>query len=85
MSDFDSPVSEQAIQALQELAAHMNIPTANIPIGYGAVIGRILPLADDLNLELIIVASHGGHGLRRLMGTCANAIIHGGLGDLPVL
>jgi universal stress protein A len=85
MTDLDTPVSEHAIQALQELAGRMNIPAANVHIEYGSVKGRILAAANDLNVDLIIVGSHGRHGLGRLMGSCASAIVHGALCDVLVL
>jgi len=50
------------------------------------VLGRpeveIHSLAEELNADLIIVGSHGRHGLALLMGSTANGVLHGASCDV---
>lgn len=85
ITNLDRPVIAPANQAVKELAASMEVPTANGPIELGSVKGRVLLLAKDINVDLIIVGSHGRHGLGRLLGSSTIAIVQGSKGDVMVL
>lgn len=51
------------------------------PVGQWVEMGstkqEILRVAEEQNADLIIIGSHGRHGLGRLLGATANAILHG--------
>ncbi len=85
ITDLDSPVIEHAKQAMTELAARMDIPTANEHIEFGSIKGCVLRLAIELNVDLIVVGSHGRHGLARLLGSSASSIVSGAQCDVVVL
>lgn len=46
---------------------------------------EIIDLAQELKVDLIIVGSHGRHGLSAIVGSTCNAIIHGAHCDVLVL
>jgi len=46
---------------------------------------QILRHARDNNIDLIVVGSHGRHGLALLLGSTANALLHGAPCDVYVV
>lgn len=43
----------------------------------GATKQEILRVAEEQGVDLIVIGSHGRHGLARLLGSTANAVLHG--------
>ncbi|EAW31305.1 hypothetical protein GP2143_07144, partial [marine gamma proteobacterium HTCC2143] len=54
--------------------------------GQHIIVGRaeneIHSLAEELGAELIVVGSHGRHGIALLLGSTANGILHGATCDV---
>ncbi len=38
---------------------------------------EILRVAEEQSVDLIVIGSHGHHGLQRLLGSTANSVLHG--------
>ena len=65
---------------------------ADFPAATGAAAGQwvemgstkteILRVAQEQDADLIVIGSHGRHGLGRLLGSTANAILHGAQCDV---
>lgn len=49
----------------------------DIAVTIGRPAAEIHSLAKELNCDLIAIASHGRHGWQRLLGSTANAVLHG--------
>lgn len=75
--DLQSPLIEHARQEIATLAKDLGVPASQTYLEFGAVKKEILRVAKDINADLIVIGSHGRHGLSRLLGSGANAIIHG--------
>lgn len=75
--DYSQDVSEQAMIKLKDIAATNNIPASNINVQIGAPADEIHHMADKLNADLIVIGTHGQSGLRLLLGSTANAVLHG--------
>ncbi|TWX63081.1 universal stress protein [Colwellia sp. C1TZA3] len=69
-------LEERAKEALKPLAKRLNITEQNLHIPIGHISEKILAFAEKNNVDLIITGSHGVHGLRLLLGSTANAILH---------
>lgn len=76
-ADLESPVIDQAKQELAKLGQEINVPEQDQHIEFGSVKTQVLHIADDLKVDLIVIGSHGRHGLSRLLGSSAHAIVHG--------
>ena len=48
----------------------------------GRVSSEVLFYAEQNNVDLIVKGSHGRHGLELLLGSIANAILHGAKCDV---
>ncbi len=77
VTDIQSPVINHARDELQRIAAQLNIPEEQQFIEVGSVKHHILAMAEKLNVDLIIVGTHGRHGISRLLGSTTSAVIHG--------
>ncbi len=75
-------VKERSKEVLQPLIKRLNIEEKNMHIPVGHVSDEILAFAENENVDLIITGSHGVHGLQLLLGSTANAILHGAKCDV---
>ncbi len=69
-------LNEKATSMLKPIAEHLNIPAVNIATPSGKVSLEIIAYSDENNVDLILMGSHGRHGLRLLLGSTANAVLH---------
>lgn len=77
IEDIEGQLIEEARQAIEKLAEKLNVGKTDSFIEVGATKNRILKIAEDVKADLIICGSHGRHGLSLLLGSTANAILHG--------
>jgi universal stress protein A len=75
-------LEERAKHALQPLTKRLNIQEQDLHIPIGHTSGEILSFAKKENVDLIITGSHGVHGLQLLLGSTANAVLHGAKCDV---
>lgn len=75
--EIDEELVKVATQRLQELAEKLDIDKSECFVGQGSTRGEILHLAEELNVDLIVIGSHGRSGIQRLLGSTANAVLHG--------
>jgi len=57
-------------------ASPLAIPTENQWVEFGNPSHDIVRLAKENNVDLIIIGSHGRHGIQLLLGSTANAVLH---------
>ena len=62
---------------LKEFGKKMGIPEENQHIQVGHHTKEIRKFAKENQCDLIVVGSHGRHGLGLLLGSTANSILHG--------
>ena len=75
MPDF-SQLKDELLPYFTEQAASVGINAELISIEIGYPTDRILAVAKSIEADLIIVGSHGYHGLRLLLGSTSNGILH---------
>jgi len=76
-SDAVSDIRDQAIAKLQEMAQQHGIPAAQIYTPVGDPADEIHDRAGQLQADLIVIGTHGRSGLKLLLGSTANAVLHG--------
>ena len=78
--DFTSiqeDIQAQAKTQLAKLGTEYGIDKADQYIMLGRPENEIHALAEEINANLIIVGSHGRHGLALIFGSTANGVLHG--------
>ena len=83
--NVESSVSEQVQNAMNELGDKIQVPKERQYIEFGSVKGKVLSFADSIQADLIVVGSHGRHGLTRFLGSSANAIVNAAECDVLLL
>ncbi|MFA7095688.1 MAG: universal stress protein [Gammaproteobacteria bacterium] len=73
---LDDQLMNTARDSLRELAQRFGIPDAPQYVELGSTKTEIIRVAKELQVDLIVVGSHGRHGLALLLGSTANAVLH---------
>ena len=82
ISSVQDQIHEQARRHLGEFAARHGIAEANAHLIFGRADSEIHRMAEELDADLIVVGSHGRHGLALLLGSTANGVLHGATCDV---
>ena len=74
--ETDNSLLEQEKAKLNEIGNVLNVPENQRWLIWGSPKEEICALAEQENVDLIIVGSHGRHGLALLLGSTANDVLH---------
>lgn len=81
---FEEEALREGATWLNTIATHHQLP-ANKRTVIGSPGHEIRTYAKEVNADLIVVGSHGRHGLGRLLGSTANGVLHGVSCDVLVV
>ena len=73
---FEEEAEIQARGQLENLASDYGIQPSDVHVLIGSPAREVDELASKLEAELIVMGSHGRHGMNRLLGSTANAVLH---------
>lgn len=76
-AEIEDTLLDNAKVTIAKLAEELSISKDNVIVKIGPPKSIILEEAEKLDVDLIIVGSHGRHGIRLLLGSTANAVLHG--------
>lgn len=82
LSSIQEQLDTQAQQQLAELAAQLGIAVKETLVVTGHTESEIHRIAKETDTDLIVVGSHGRHGLSLLLGSTANGVLHGAKCDV---
>jgi universal stress protein A len=74
--DLDQRRIDAARAHIAELARELGIPDAPCRVELGAPKHEIVRVAKESGVDLVVVGSHGRHGLQLLLGSTANGVLH---------
>ncbi len=74
--NLEQELIDQAAQRLQKNAAALGTPDAAQYVEVGIPKQEIVRTANEQQCDLIVLGSHGRHGLALLMGSTANGVLH---------
>jgi universal stress protein A len=82
LSSVQEQIHEQAKSHLAEFASNLGVAEENQYLIFGRPESEIQRLADAQGADVIVVGSHGRHGLALLLGSTANGVLHGAMCDV---
>ncbi|WP_444921892.1 universal stress protein [Microbulbifer sp. CnH-101-G] len=82
LSEVQDQLQRQAKEQLHKAALPLNIPAERQHVILGQPSTEIHRLAKDLDIDLIVIGSHGRHGLALLLGSTSNGVLHGAKCDV---
>ncbi len=74
---FEEEALNQATQQLEDNGKIYGVDCADVHVKVGNPAHVIRDAASELEVDLIVVGTHGRHGLGLLLGSTANAVLHG--------
>lgn len=77
LSDVQLQLEEQARSRLAGLACQLNVAEVNQHVILGQAAREMHRIASEGEVDLIVVGSHGRHGLALIFGSTSNSVLHG--------
>ncbi|WP_428354476.1 universal stress protein [Methyloprofundus sp.] len=74
--DLNEELMNAATRRLAELGKQLSIPEDRQFLEMGSAKLEIVATAEEQHVDLIVVGSHGRHGLALLLGSTANGVLH---------
>lgn len=81
-AEIEEMLLKNATKEMQKLGKKLGIPEKQQIVKFGPAKVIILEEAENMKADLIVVGSHGRHGVRLLLGSTANAVLHGATCDV---
>ncbi|MEK6731157.1 MAG: universal stress protein [Pseudomonadota bacterium] len=75
-AEIELQLVEEAKRQLAKLGKQLNVKEGDQYVEIGPTKIEITRVAEEIGVDLIIVGSHGRHGLSNLLGSTANAVVH---------
>ena len=75
--EIEETLLQRAKDYLGTLVGEMNVSDVQQSVEVGSVKHEILRFAEEQDCDLIVIGAHGRHGVATLLGSTANAVLHG--------
>ena len=74
---FEREAMDQATKTLTALSERYGIGADNVHVRLGNPAQEVRELAEELGCDIIVLGTHGRHGLGLVLGSTANSVLHG--------
>ena len=82
LSSVQDQIHQQAKSHLAEFCASINVSSERQHLIFGRPETEIHRIASSEEIDVVVVCSHGRHGLALLLGSTANGVLHGATCDV---
>jgi universal stress protein A len=72
----EEELTRRATAQLEQFGEDFGVPSERRFLERGQAATHILELGEEHGIEVIVLGSHGRHGLQLLLGSTANAVLH---------
>ena len=76
-AELDDSLQERASTFLAKISDQLNLADVQQIVTLGSTRSEIFRIAQEQAMDLIVVGTHGRHGVGLLLGSTANSILHG--------
>jgi len=76
-SGIQEEIHKQAQLQIGAICTPLNVDEQDRHLVVGRPVSEIHRIAEESGVDLIVIGSHGRHGLALLMGSTANGVLHG--------
>ncbi len=77
MTEVQSQLKGHAATQLQKIGSQFSIPEENQYVVIGRPEAEIHRMVEESGYDLVVVGSHGKHGLQLLFGSTSSGVLHG--------
>ncbi|MFV2089208.1 MAG: universal stress protein [Pseudomonadales bacterium] len=74
--NFEREAQAHVVEKLRSIGAELGVAPDDTRAAIGAPAPQVVESAKDLDVDLIVIGSHGKHGLGLLLGSTANGVLH---------
>ncbi len=82
LTTLQDEITQQARERIARLANKINVEKGEQHVVYGRPEREVHRIADKSDIDLIVVGSHGRHGLVLILGSTSTSILHGAKCDV---
>jgi universal stress protein A len=84
-AELDDSLLERARTFITKISKQLNLGDVEQIVTLGSTRSEIFRVAQEQAMDLIVIGTHGRHGVGLLLGSTANAILHGTPCDVHVV
>ena len=85
LHELESQLQREVTANVRERIAHFGIAPDQTAVAYGRPAAEIRAYAEKIGADLIVIGSHGRHGVAGMLGSTANGVVHGTPCDVLVV
>jgi universal stress protein A len=75
--ELDDTLVRNGRTFLDKLATDLGLGEVSRRVELGSIKGEVFRVVEELDVDLVVIGTHGRHGVGLLLGSTANAILHG--------